>query len=107
MSHLAPALDSLSLALSLSEGFDPSTSDRIYRIAVSDDVEHALMPSIVQTIRNVAPNVKLIIKPSGLVEHLRAVTGHRFHTGCGTDSTASTKSQAACLEEGLRICAQG
>ncbi len=60
--HLAPALDSISTALSTTSDFDPATSDAVFRIGMSDDVEFALLPALLRQLRLEAPGVVLIIR---------------------------------------------
>lgn len=60
--HLAPALDSISTALSTTSDFDPATSDAVFRIGMSDDVEFALLPALLRQLRREAPGVVLIIR---------------------------------------------
>ncbi|WP_207062218.1 LysR family transcriptional regulator [Motiliproteus sp. SC1-56] len=43
--------------------FDPSTSDRIFRIVSSDYSESTLMPSLLKRLRNEAPDVRLDLMP--------------------------------------------
>jgi len=59
---LSPALDSISNAVSRANAFDPATSEAVFRIGLSDDVEFALLPSMLKRIRVEAPNVTLVIR---------------------------------------------
>ena len=60
--HLQPALDSISNALSSTSDFDPATSDAVFRIGLSDDVEFGLLPPLLRRIRAEAPNVVLVVR---------------------------------------------
>ncbi|AYF87204.1 LysR substrate-binding domain-containing protein [Pseudomonas sp. JS3066] len=60
--HLSPALDALSVALSLTHEFDPSTSNMTFRIGLSDDVEFALLPPVLRALRNEAPNIVIVVQ---------------------------------------------
>ncbi|TDV50274.1 LysR family transcriptional regulator [Pseudomonas graminis] len=60
--HLSPALDAMSVALSLTHDFDPASSDMTFRIGLSDDVEYSLMPALLQALREEAPHVVIVIK---------------------------------------------
>jgi LysR family transcriptional activator of mexEF-oprN operon len=60
--HLSPALDAMSVALSLTRDFDPGSSTMTFRIGLSDDVEYSLMPALLQALREEAPNVVIVIK---------------------------------------------
>ncbi len=60
--HLSPALDALSVALSLTHEFDPATSNMTFRIGLSDDVEFALLPPALRALRNEAPNIVIVVQ---------------------------------------------
>ncbi|MFP3847935.1 LysR substrate-binding domain-containing protein [Pseudomonas sp. W5-01] len=60
--HLSPALDAMSVALSLTRDFDPGSSTMTFRIGLSDDVEYSLMPALLQALHEEAPNVAIVIK---------------------------------------------
>jgi len=59
---LAPALDSISTAISRAADFDPATSNAVFRIGLSDDVEFALLPALLRRIRAEAPGVVLVVR---------------------------------------------
>lgn len=59
---LTPALDSMSVALSKMNEFDPATSSTTFRIGLSDDVEYALLPGLLSKLRVEAPNISLVIR---------------------------------------------
>ncbi|MAB96707.1 MAG: LysR family transcriptional regulator [Pseudomonadaceae bacterium] len=59
---LSPALDSISTAVSRAADFDPATSNAVFRIGLSDDVEFALMPPLIKRLRAEAPGVVLVIR---------------------------------------------
>jgi LysR family transcriptional activator of mexEF-oprN operon len=60
--HLSPALDAMSVALSLTHDFDPASSDMTFRIGLSDDVEYSLMPELLKALSEEAPHVVIVIK---------------------------------------------
>ncbi|AOE83206.1 LysR substrate-binding domain-containing protein [Pseudomonas sp. TCU-HL1] len=60
--HLSPALDALSVALSLTHEFDPATSSMTFRIGLSDDVSFALLPPVLQALRSEAPNIVIVVQ---------------------------------------------
>ncbi|PTQ72335.1 LysR family transcriptional regulator [Pseudomonas sp. GV071] len=60
--HLSPALDAMSVALSLTHDFDPATSSMTFRIGLSDDVEFGLLPPLLHTLRKEAPNVVFVVQ---------------------------------------------
>lgn len=59
---LSPALDSISTAVSRASEFDPATSNAVFRIGLSDDVEFALLPALLRRLRSEAPNVVLVVR---------------------------------------------
>ncbi len=50
-SLLSPALDSISTAVSRASSFDPATSELVFRIGLTDEVEFALLPQMLRRIR--------------------------------------------------------
>nr|WP_172689846.1 LysR substrate-binding domain-containing protein [Pseudomonas fluorescens]ASI38107.1 Putative LysR family transcriptional regulator TtgS [Pseudomonas fluorescens]AWH58704.1 Putative LysR family transcriptional regulator TtgS [Pseudomonas fluorescens] len=60
--HLSQALDAMSAALSLTHGFDPTSSDMTLCIGLSDDVEYGLLPPLLRAIREEAPGIVIVIR---------------------------------------------
>lgn len=60
--HLSPALDAMSVALSLSHDFEPLQSTMTFRIGLSDDVEFGLLPPLLRALRAEAPNVVVVVQ---------------------------------------------
>ena len=60
--YLSPALDSLSMALSLTHDFDPASSTMTFRIGLSDDVEFGLLPPLLRALRQEAPKVVFVVQ---------------------------------------------
>ncbi|TRX73530.1 LysR family transcriptional regulator [Pseudomonas mangiferae] len=59
---LSPALDAISTAVSRASEFDPATSEAVFRIGLSDDVEFALLPPLLRRLRAEAPGVVLVVR---------------------------------------------
>lgn len=59
---LSPALDSISTAVSRAAEFHPATSNAVFRIGLSDDVEFGLLPPLIKRLRAEAPGVVLVIR---------------------------------------------
>ena len=59
---LSPALDSISTAVSRATDFDPATSNAVFRIGLSDDVEFALLPPLLRRLRAEAPGVSIVVR---------------------------------------------
>lgn len=60
--HLGPALESVALALSCAQTFDPRTSEETFHVGLSDEVEYALLPQLMQHLRAEAPNITLVVR---------------------------------------------
>jgi LysR family transcriptional activator of mexEF-oprN operon len=60
--YLTPALDAMSVALSLTHDFDPLASKMTFRIGLSDDVESGLLPPLLRALRVEAPNVVVVVQ---------------------------------------------
>jgi LysR family transcriptional activator of mexEF-oprN operon len=60
--HLGPALDAMSVALSLSHDFNPITSSMTFRVGLSDDVEFGLLPPFLRAMREEAPNIVVVVQ---------------------------------------------
>lgn len=61
-SNLSPALDGIAAALSRCQAFDPVSSEATFHIGISDDVEYALLPSLLRRLRIEAPNMALVVR---------------------------------------------
>ncbi|MCU1717105.1 LysR family transcriptional regulator [Pseudomonas sp. 5P_3.1_Bac2] len=59
---LSPALDSISTAVSRAADFHPESSNAVFRIGLSDDVEFGLLPPLIKRLRAEAPGVVLVIR---------------------------------------------
>ena len=67
--EIAPALETIEGALRAGERFDPLTSERSFRVAMSDDVQLAYLPRIVERLGRSMPNASLIVQQT---DYLRA-----------------------------------
>ena len=59
---LVPALDAISTAVSRAADFNPNTSQTVFRLGLSDDVEFALLPSLLRQLRTEAPGIQLVVR---------------------------------------------
>lgn len=59
---LRPALDSISAAISQTTLFDPALSEEVVRLGLSDDVEMALLPTLLRQLSVEAPNMNLVVR---------------------------------------------
>ncbi|WP_409282269.1 LysR substrate-binding domain-containing protein [Pseudomonas putida] len=60
--HLSPALDAMATALSFTHHFEPRESHLTFKIGLSDDVAFALLPPLLQALRDEAPHVVVIVQ---------------------------------------------
>ncbi|WP_110667874.1 LysR family transcriptional regulator [Salinicola halophilus] len=60
--QLQPALDAISNVLSQTSNFDPATSEAIFRVGFTDDVEFALLPALLKRLRGEAPGIVLVVR---------------------------------------------
>lgn len=67
--ELAPAFDRIEQALRGSHGFDPQTSDHVFRIAMSDDLQLSALPAIRKTLLETMPRARMIVEQT---DYLRA-----------------------------------
>jgi len=62
LKELQPAMDTISSAVSRAREFNPATNRDTFRIGLSDDAEFGLFPSLLNQIREEAPNVVLVVR---------------------------------------------
>lgn len=55
------------------EAFDPATLSRTFRFGAPDDLELALVPALLEQVRVVAPQVRLVVRPSDFRSVLAAL----------------------------------
>jgi LysR family transcriptional activator of mexEF-oprN operon len=59
---VASALDTIGGALSTARAFEPSTAQRVFNLAVSDDLEIVLAPLLLERLRRDAPGIALVTR---------------------------------------------
>lgn len=62
LKEIRPALDTISGAVSRAKEFDPSTSNDVFRIGLSDDAEFGLLPPLLSRLREEAPGIIVVIR---------------------------------------------
>ncbi|MFJ3487488.1 LysR family transcriptional regulator [Pseudomonas sp. NPDC090202] len=80
---LGPALESIAQAVQRPTGFDPASSDRVFRIGLSDDVEFALLPRLLRRIRAEAPGVALVVSRANYLLMPRLLASGEITVGVG------------------------
>jgi LysR family transcriptional activator of mexEF-oprN operon len=90
---LGPALESIAMAVKRPKAFDAATSDQVFRIGLTDDVEFALLPSMLKRIRAEAPRVSLVVRRASYLQMPRLLASGEVTVGVGftTDLPASAK----------------
>ncbi|WP_341958268.1 LysR family transcriptional regulator [Pseudomonas sp. RC10] len=90
---LGPALESIAMAVKRPEAFDAATSDRVFRIGLNDDVEFALLPSMLKRIRAEAPGVSLVVRRASYLQMPRLLASGEVTVGVGftTELPANAK----------------
>lgn len=58
---LTPALDALAFAVNSSDEFDPALCRKTFHVGLQDDVEYALLPGLLKTLRTEAPDATLVV----------------------------------------------
>ncbi len=66
---VTPALDAIETALRTLTPFDPTSVERSFRVAMSDDVQLAFLPKIVEALQRCMPKANMIVKQT---DYLRA-----------------------------------
>ncbi|HEY9695256.1 MAG TPA: LysR family transcriptional regulator [Oculatellaceae cyanobacterium] len=81
--QIQPALQQIKTALSGEEVFDASTSDRIFAIGMTDYTEFTLLPSLMEKLQTVAPNVKIQIRSGDRQKLLSLLDSGEIQIACG------------------------
>ena len=103
---LAPQLASLRESLDPGNRFEPSTSQRHFRLLSVDYFEMVMLPPLLQRIRRQAPDVMLEIAPAG---DDMADTLHKAHADLAVDAFVQEDSRLhreVLLEENLVVVAR-
>ncbi len=81
--QIQPALDQIQTALSPVQPFDPTTSDRIFNIGMSDYVEFVLLPPLLEKLETTAPHVKIQVKSGDRQHRLALLDSGKIDLLCG------------------------
>jgi LysR family transcriptional regulator, mexEF-oprN operon transcriptional activator len=60
--ELQPAMDTISGAVSRAKDFEPASSSDVFRLGLSDDAEFGLFPPLLNTLREEAPGVIIVVR---------------------------------------------
>jgi LysR family transcriptional regulator, mexEF-oprN operon transcriptional activator len=81
--QLRPALQHIQSALLEEQTFDPTTSDRVFAIGMSDYVEFTLLPKLMPRIHAIAPHVSLQIRSGDRQKLLSLLDNGEIDLVCG------------------------
>lgn len=99
-----PLLLSLQQALHSKPSFNPGTAERVFRIGLSDALEVALMPKLVQQLALTAPGIKLI---SSFTDRTRAssmLDSGEIDLAIGVFDEASSWHRSSALFDWTFVC---
>lgn len=80
---IQPALQQIQTALIQRPSFDPSTSDRIFTLGMSDYAELTLLPPLLTTLQATAPQVRLRIRSGDRSRLLSLLDSGELDLACG------------------------
>ncbi|SAK91820.1 LysR substrate binding domain protein [Caballeronia fortuita] len=98
------ALDTVREALRFAERFDAATSNRTFRLSLSDAGEMAYLPAICKALHEVAPRVKLLVEPSPVEEIEEALRSSRLDFAIGNLPSLLPRTRHALLFEEAYVC---
>ncbi|MEM8689339.1 MAG: LysR family transcriptional regulator [Pseudomonadota bacterium] len=67
--QVRPALEAIEHALRAGDGFDPKSTERIFQLAMSDDIQLSFLPDICERLSAIMPKARLIVQHT---DYLRA-----------------------------------
>lgn len=104
--QLRPALQHIQAALLEESTFNPTTSDRVFAIGMSDYVEFTLLPKLMQTLHKIAPHVSLQIRSGDRQKLLSLLDSGEIDLACGLfpEQVQSHKEQMLFQETYVCVC---
>ncbi|HAN62843.1 MAG TPA: LysR family transcriptional regulator, partial [Rhizobiales bacterium] len=76
-------LSQIQAAVLQREAFDPSTTDRVFKIGLADSIEVAVIPGLVARLRQVAPGVGLRLRSINRISILEELDAGTLDLGIG------------------------
>jgi len=101
---IGPLLGSLQQALSARPSFDPSTSDRVFRIGLSDSLEVALMPALMQRLAQTAPKARVISRVSDRLHSAALLDSGEVELAVGVLQDVPTWQRRRSLFDWTFVC---
>lgn len=94
---IARALHAVQDALRHAHGFDPATSERVFRVSMSDVAEMVFLPAICDRLRQLAPNVLVRVEPTAQGEIAEALRTGRLDCAIGNLPALKSETKNALL----------
>jgi LysR family transcriptional regulator, mexEF-oprN operon transcriptional activator len=91
------ALELVHHAIYESEVFDPATSSRVVRVALSDDLELWLLPVLLDELRRSAPGITVVVRPSNWYTGIDLIDRADADVACGIFPKAGASLSAETL----------
>jgi DNA-binding transcriptional LysR family regulator len=106
--QLRPALQQIQAALLEQSAFDPTTSDRVFAIGMSDYVEFTLLPSLMQKLQTLAPRIGVQIRSGDRHKLLSLTDSNEVDLVCGVfpEKIAWHQEQQLLQESYICVCRQ-
>jgi len=101
---IGPLLGSLQQALSARPSFDPATSDRVFRIGLSDALEVALMPELMQRLAQTAPKARVISRVSDRLRSAALLDSGEVELAIGVLQDVPTWQRRRSLFDWTFVC---
>jgi len=80
---LEPALGAIHSALRDRPAFDPRAQECIFRLGMSDNHEHFLLPALMARLRTEAPQARVVVRPVGWSQAIGALDSGEVDLLCG------------------------
>ncbi len=106
--QIQPALSQIQMALSSAQPFDPTTSDRVFNIGMSDYAEFVLLPRLLEQLETTAPHVKIQIKSGDRQHQLSLLDKGDLDLLCGLipERIAWHEQQLLFREQFVCVCSR-
>jgi DNA-binding transcriptional LysR family regulator len=102
--QIQPALSQIQKALSTAQPFDPMTSDRVFKIGMSDYVEFVLLPPLSKKLGTVAPHIKIQVRSGSREERLALLDSGEIDLICGLFPNKIAVHQKQLLFDEQFVC---
>jgi LysR family transcriptional regulator, mexEF-oprN operon transcriptional activator len=102
--QLRPALQQIQSALLEKITFDPTTSDRVFAVGMSDYVEFTLLPKLIQTLQLIAPQVSLQVRSGDRQKLLSLLDNGEIDLVCGVFPEKVPLHQEQILFQETYVC---